>query len=153
MAEAEEAAIAMDSNSISEQMVNNFKELAKTFGKFYEVLFAIIPVATLNMTHHIAMKALVFMIVLYFFISVLGEMLHFHIRSFLIPNMVILSLGSAVSVLALMMISATIAWIGLVLWLFIFALVGYYNRQEIYQMIPERIKNLIEGGMPTHNSE
>ncbi|KAJ1395516.1 putative transmembrane protein [Sesbania bispinosa] len=136
-------------------MVNLFKELAKSFGKFYEVLFAIIPVATLNMTHHIAMKALVLMIVLYFFTSVLGAMLHFHIKSFLLPNLVILSLGSVVSVLALIMIAPTIAWIALVLWLFIFALVGYYNCQELYQMIPERIKNLIEDGtgMSTHNSE
>jgi len=73
--------------------------------------------------------------------------------------MVILLLGSVVSILALMVISPTIAWIYLGLWILIFALMFYKNRKELYQWIPKMIKNVIDGqssndnGMSSHNLE
>ena len=73
--------------------------------------------------------------------------------------MVILLLGSVVSILALMVISPTFAWIYLGLWILIFALMFYKNRKELYQWIPKMIKNVIDGqssndnGMSSHNLE
>lgn len=73
--------------------------------------------------------------------------------------MVILLLASVISILALMVISPTIVWIYLGLWMLIFALMCYKNKKELYQCIPKRIKNVIEGksesrsGMSTHTSE
>ena len=73
--------------------------------------------------------------------------------------LVILLLGSVVSILALMVISPTIAWIYLGLWMLIFALMFYKNRKELYQWIPKMIKNVIDGqssndnGMSSHNLE
>jgi arginyl-tRNA--protein-N-Asp/Glu arginylyltransferase len=66
--------------------------------------------------------------------------------------MVILLLGSVVSILALMVISPTIAWIYLGFWILIFPLMFYKNRKELCQMIPKRIKNVING-MSSHNLE
>jgi hypothetical protein len=70
--------------------------------------------------------------------------------------MVILLLGSVVSFLALMMISPTIAWVDFSLWIFIFALVGYKNREEIYKMINLSFidgESVNDNGMSIHNSE
>ncbi|RHN44594.1 hypothetical protein MtrunA17_Chr7g0221101 [Medicago truncatula] len=92
------------------------------------------------------MMTLVFMVALFFMVLVLITMLQIHIKSFLPFMMVIVLLGSVVSVLALMMISPTIAWIFLCLWILLFALMCYENRKELYQiLIPERIKKVFEG--------
>jgi len=73
--------------------------------------------------------------------------------------LVILLLGSVVSILALMVISPTIAWIYLGLWIFLFALMCYENQKELFLWIPKMIKNVIDGqssnddGMSSHNLE
>ncbi|WJX80911.1 hypothetical protein P8452_63849 [Trifolium repens] len=85
-------------------------------------------------------------------------MLQLQNKSFLPFIMVILLLGSVVSFLALMMISSTIAWVDFSLWIFIFALVGYKNREEIYKMInlpfiDGETESINDNGMSIHNSE
>jgi hypothetical protein len=139
------------------------KEITKLFRQFFGQLFAIIGFASMNtsMEKPLLMMALVFMVALYYLVLVLVEMLQFQIQCF-VPFMIItiLLLGSVVSFLALMMISSIIAWIHLGLWIFIFALMCYKYRKELYPMIPKRIKKIFECqrgrdyfGMPTRNVE
>jgi len=131
-------------------------EVGKLFGQFFELLFIIIGFATPNtsMEKSPLLMALVFMVALYYMVLVLVTMLHLHIKNFLPFMMVIFLLGSLVSVLALMMISPTIAWIFLGLWILLFALMCYENKKELYQiLIPERIKKVFEGETQSGNSE
>jgi len=134
--------------------------VGKLFGQFFELLFAIIGFAKMNASKgksqvdiNPIMMALVFMVALYYLVLVLVTMLHLHIKSFLPSKTIILLLGSVVSALALMIIAPTIAWIYLGLWIFIFALMCYKNRKELYQMIPQRIKNVFEGKTQSGNLE
>lgn len=134
--------------------------MGKLFGQFFELLFAIIGFAKMNTSKgksqadiNSIMMALVFMVSLYYLALVLVTMLHLHIKSFLPSKMIILLLGSVVSVLALMIISPTIAWIYLGLLIFIFALMCYKSKNEIYQLIPERIKKVFEGQTQSGDSE
>ncbi|KAK2413281.1 hypothetical protein QL285_036008 [Trifolium repens] len=138
------------------------KEITKLFRQFFGQLFAIIGFASMNtsMEKPLLMMALVFMVTLYYLVLVLVEMLQFQIQSLVPFMMVILLLGSVVSFLALIIISPIIAWIHLGLWIFIFALMCYKYRKELYQMIPKRIKKIFECqrgrdyfGMPTRNVE
>lgn len=130
-------------------------EVGKLFGQFFELLFAIIGFATTNasMEKSPLLFALVFMVALFFMVLVLITTFQIHIKSFLPFMMVIVLLGSVVSVLALMMISHTIAWIFLGLWILLFALMCYENKKELYQMIPQRIKNVFEGETQSGNSK
>jgi len=118
-------------------------------------LFAIVGFAAMNTSNEksLQMMALVFAIFLYYLALVLVTMLQLHINSFLPCMLVILLLGSVVSYLALMMIYPTIAWIYLGLWIFIFALMCYKSKNELYQLIPERIKFVFEGQSETGNLE
>jgi len=98
------------------------------------------------------MMTLVFMVALYYMVLVLITMLQPHIKNFLPFMMLILLLGSVVSVLALMIISPTIAWIIFGLWILLFSLMCYENRKQLYQiLIPERIKNFFEGQTQSGN--
>ena len=140
----------MNLTFLSYQEVNLLNEVGKVFANFFGFLFAIIALIntevgkSLLMIHHKVMLALVFAIVLYFMTLVLGTMLQLHFRN-LLPVIVMLLLGSVVTVLSLMMISFITAWIALALWLFIFALIGYYNHQELYERVLAKIKSLIAG--------
>jgi membrane-associated HD superfamily phosphohydrolase len=131
--------------------------VGKLFGQFFELLFAIIGFATFSTWKKSPLlMALVFMLSLYYLALVLLTMLQLQNKSFLPFIMVILLLGSVVSFLALMMISPTIAWVDFSLWIFIFALVGYKNREEIYQMINLPFidgESVNDNGMSKHNSE
>jgi hypothetical protein len=134
--------------------------VGKLFGQFFELLFAIIGFAKMNTSKgksqvdiNPIMMALVFVVALYYLVLVLVTMLHLHIKNFLPSKMIILLLGSVVSILALMVISPTIAWIYLGFWIFIFALMCYKNKNELYQLIPQRIKKVFEGQTQSGNSE
>jgi len=134
--------------------------VGKLFGQFFELLFAIIGFAKMNTSNgksqvdiNPIIMALVFMVSLYYLALVLVTMLQIHIKSFLPSKMIILLLGSVVSILALMIISPTIAWIYLGLWIFIFALMCYKSKNELYQWIPKRIKNFFEGKTQSGNLE
>ena len=72
------------------------------------------------------------------------RILQLHIKSYLPFMLVILLLGSVVSILALMVISPTIAWIYLGLLIFLFALMCYENQKQLFPWIPKRIKNFFE---------
>jgi len=130
-------------------------EVAKLFGQFFELLFIIIGFAPTNTSIEKSplLMTLVFMVALYYMALVLVTMLQFHIKNFLPFMMVIFVLGSVVSDLALMIISPTNAWIFLGLWIFIFALMCYENKKKLYQMIPQRIRNVFEGETQNGNSE
>jgi hypothetical protein len=124
-------------------------------------LFAIIGFASMNTSNEksLLMMALLFMVALFYFVLVLVTMLQFHIKCFLPFMMVILLLGTVVSFLALIIILPTVAWIYLGLWILMFSLMCYKYRKELYPMIPQMIKNFIEGqsvkgnGISIHNSE
>jgi hypothetical protein len=99
------------------------------------------------------------MVALFYFVLVLVTMLQFHIKSFLPFMMVILLLGTVVSFLALIIILPTVAWILLGFLILILAFMYFKNRKELYPMIPQMIKNFIEGqsvngnGISIHTSE
>jgi len=134
--------------------------VGKLFGQFFELLFAIIGFAKMNTSNgksqvdiNPIIMALVFMVALYYLVLVLVTTLHLHIKSFLSSKMIILLLGNVVSILALMIISPTIAWIYLGLLILIFALMCYVNRKELYQWIPQKIKKVFEGKTQSGNLE
>jgi len=134
--------------------------VGKLFGQYFELLFAIIGFAKMNTSKgnsqvdiNPIIMALVFMVSLYYLALVLVTMLHLQIKSFLPSKMIIVLLGSVVSILALMMISPTIAWIYLGLWIFIFALMCYKSKNELYQWIPQKIKKVFEGKTESGNLE
>jgi hypothetical protein len=141
--------------------ISSFNEVAKLFGQFFGLLFAIIGYASMNTCNEksLLMMALLLMVALFYFVLVLVTMLQFHIKSFLPFMMVILLLGTVVSFLALIIILPTVAWIYLGLWILMFSLMCYKNRKELYPMIPQMIKNFIEGqsvngnGISIHTSE
>ncbi|XP_039683744.1 uncharacterized protein [Medicago truncatula] len=92
-------------------------EVGELFGQFFKQLFAIVGFAAMNTSNRKSLlMALVFAIFLYYL-----ALVQLHINSFLPFMMVILLLGSVVSILALMVISPTIAWIYLGFWILIFA--------------------------------
>ncbi|XP_039683287.1 uncharacterized protein [Medicago truncatula] len=155
-----EATIANATSTSTSSASTRLKEVGKLFGQFFELLFAIIGFAKMNTSKgksqadiNSIMMALVFMVSLYYLALVLVTMLHLHIKSFLPSKMIILLLGSVVSILALMVISPTIAWIYLGFWIFIFALMCYKSKNELYQWIPERIKKVFEGKTESGISE
>ncbi|KAK2359705.1 hypothetical protein QL285_085052 [Trifolium repens] len=139
----------------------SFNEVAKLFGQFFGLLFAIIGFASMNTSNEksLLMMALLFMVALFYFVLVLVTMLQFHIKSFLPFMIVILLVGTVVSFLALIIILPTVAWILLGLWILMFSLMCYKYRKELYPMIPQMIKNFIEGqsvkgnGISIHTSE
>jgi ABC-type multidrug transport system fused ATPase/permease subunit len=70
----------------------------------------------------------------YYWAITLHTVLKLQIKSLLdLFMMVILLLGSVVTFLALMMISSTIAWVHLGLWILMFCFMGYKNRKELDQ--------------------
>jgi hypothetical protein len=141
--------------------ISSFNEVAKLFGQFFGLLFAIIGFASMNTSNEksLLMMALLFMVALFYFVLVLVTMLQFHIKSFLPFMMVILLLGTVVSFLALIIILPTVAWILLGFLILILAFMYFKNRKELYPMIPQMIKNFIEGqsvngnGISIHTSE
>lgn len=119
--------------------LSRLNEVGELFGQFFKQLFAIVGFAAMNTSNRKSLlMALVFAIFLYYL-----ALVQLHINSFLPFMMVILLLGSVVSILALMVISPTIAWIYLGFWILIFASMFYKNRKELFQWIPKRIKNVI----------
>ncbi|KAK2359701.1 hypothetical protein QL285_085048 [Trifolium repens] len=141
--------------------ISSFNEVAKLFGQFFGLLFAIIGFASMNTSNEksLLMMALLFMVALFYFVLVLVTMLQFHIKSFLPFMIVILLVGTVVSFLALIIILPTVAWILLGLFILILAFMYLKNRKELYPMIPQMIKNFIEGqsvngnGISIHTSE
>jgi len=142
-------------------VLSRLNEVGELFSQFFVLLFAIIGFAALNTSDgkSLLMMSLVFAIFLYYLALVLVTILQLHIKSYLPFMLVILLLGSVVSILALMVISPTIAWIYLGLWIFLFALMCYENQKELFLWIPKMIKNVIDGqssnddGMSSHNLE
>jgi membrane-associated HD superfamily phosphohydrolase len=141
--------------------ISSFNEVAKLFGQFFGLLFAIIGFASMNTSNEksLLMMALLFMVALFYFVLVLVTMLQFHIKSFLPFMIVILLVGTVVSFLALIIILPTVAWILLGFLILILAFMYFKNRKELYPMIPQMIKNFIEGqsvngnGISIHTSE
>jgi len=131
--------------SCTDSILYSLHEVGELFTQLFVLLFAIINT---SMAKSSLVMALVFMVALYYWVLVLVKILQIQIRSLLASKMVILLLGSVVSILALMIISPTIAWIDLGLLILVFSLMGYKNRKELYQMI----KNSIEGNNDMSNS-
>lgn len=125
-----------------QSILYSLREVGELFTQLFVLLFAIINT---SMAKSPLVLALVFMVALYYWVYVLVKILQLQIRSLLI-------IGSVVFILALMNISPTIAWIDFGLLILIFSLMGYKNRKELYQMIPQRIKNSIEGNNDMSNS-
>ncbi|KAJ1381206.1 hypothetical protein SESBI_45356 [Sesbania bispinosa] len=135
-------------------MRNLFKELQESINNFSTLLITIIAAATsatgnslFSDEHKLMMMSLVLIIVLYSFLVIIGTILQEYNRS-LLPfiTCAIVLLGSAASVLALRVISPTVAWITLALWVGMFILVAYDYA------VPQRIKNWIEGRIERSSS-
>ncbi|AET01275.2 transmembrane protein, putative [Medicago truncatula] len=110
------------------------KDLAEIFYKKFIILAAMVAVKCTHVgekfftQHYIIYSASVYMIMAYFLVWVLQTLLQQPIpNSGLFPISLLLSLGCAVSFLALTLISLNIAVINLVLWVFTFILVIFNN--------------------------
>ncbi|KAK7260591.1 hypothetical protein RIF29_26769 [Crotalaria pallida] len=138
---------------LRDQVINLFKALSEIINKFLALLITMIAAIysdtgnDLFMKHHKLMMFLVLTIVLYFFLVIIGTILQPYNRNF-VPIIIctMLMMGSAVSVLALSIISPTIAWITLALWVGMFIFVAYFC--SLY----EKIKNWIEGHIARSSS-
>ena len=95
------------------------------------------------------MICLVIMIVVYFLVLVVGAVLELFITDLLllpILSCIMLLLGSAASVLALILIEPTIAFIIAILWVCVFILVGIFHRRELCAFtssLTRKVKSLI----------
>lgn len=132
-----------------QSILYSLREVGELLTQLFVLLFAIMNT---SMAKSPLVLALVFMVALYYWVYVLVKILQLQIKSLLTSKMVILIIGSVVFILALMIISPTIASIDFGLLILIFSLMGYKNRKELYQMIPQRIKNSIEGNNDMSNS-
>ncbi|CAI8592054.1 unnamed protein product [Vicia faba] len=124
----------------------SLKEVGKVLGQYFGLLLAIIGFASMNTTSKetgLLMKALAFMVTLYYMALVLATVLQLEVA---LMMGIFLLLGTVVAVIALMIISPMVAFIYLGLWIFMLGLVVLYYKyqKEIYQMIPEKIKYLFE---------
>ena len=126
-----------------EQLLNLFKNLVGIFSEFSMLLIAFIVAKftdngkSLFLMRSAVMMGLVVTIVLYFFVMILGTVLEFFVLEIYSRNLVpiltcvILFLGSLASVLALSIISSTIAFIATFLWICVFILLAYYYYQDL----------------------
>ncbi|XP_058756343.1 uncharacterized protein LOC131629583 [Vicia villosa] len=124
----------------------SLKEVGKLFGQLFALLLAIFGVASVTTTSKettLLMKALAFMVTLFYMVLVLATVLNLHLPFVMVTFLI---LGTVVTFIALMIIFPMVAWIYLGLWIFILALVILYYKyqREIYQMIQEKIKYLFE---------
>ena len=74
-----------------------------------------------------------------FLVWVAGAMLKRHMTN-LFPIVVILLLQSVISVLALSFISLISSFVAMALWLIVFGSIGYYKYEELYQLVPSKIR-------------
>ncbi|CAJ1957033.1 unnamed protein product [Sphenostylis stenocarpa] len=109
---------AVNSAPTREEEVNRFRELREIFDKFFKWLFGFIAFKTtpmgeaLFMAHPNVMMVMVFMIVLYFLLWLLGTMLPQRSGIFLIILVCIMVvIASVSSVLVLTVISTLLAWL------------------------------------------
>ena len=128
---------------LREQVQTLFKELAEIFNKSSTLSIAFIAAASsdkgksLFMEQQKLMVSLVLIILFYSFLVITGTIFQHYSRSLLpIITCAMLGLGCAVSVMALSIISPTIAWITLALWVGMFSFA--YG-----QAVAQRIKNWI----------
>ncbi|KAK7339910.1 hypothetical protein VNO77_20596 [Canavalia gladiata] len=119
-------------NSIRDQVPNLFKELAKNISNLLTLLIGLISATnsdtgkSLFMKNHKLMMCLILSIVLYSFLVMIGTIVEIYNRT-LLPIIVcgMLIVAGAVSVMALTIISSTVAWITMALWVGMFTLVAY----------------------------
>ncbi|KAI4335297.1 hypothetical protein L6164_013958 [Bauhinia variegata] len=126
---------AMDNNLMRLQEFdhnNHWREIPEMLAKLLTLLFAIVALKNADggedffKANHSVIMAFVLAVVVYFLASVL----QLQIRNFL-PITIVLLLGSLASVLAVAILSLTIASITLALWLTVFALVAYFKKREV----------------------
>ena len=131
-------------------MLNVFKELQEILIKFLTLSIALISLTNTESgkllfteQHKLMMSVIILSIVLHLFFASIGTILQIYKGSLLqLVIWVMLIVGAVVSVLALSLISATVAWITLAMWVGIFAVVAYdYG-------VLHRIMNWIKG--PSH---
>ncbi|KAK7260592.1 hypothetical protein RIF29_26771 [Crotalaria pallida] len=138
---------------LRDQVINLFKALSEIINKFLALLITMIAAIysdtgnDLLMKHHKLMMFLVLTIVLYFFLVIIGTILQLYNKN-IVPLIIctMLMVGSVISVLALSIISPTIAWITLALWVGMFIFVSYFY--SLY----EKIKNWLEGHIARNSS-
>ena len=119
---------------IREKAAGIYKQVPGIFNDFSKILAAIIAAKSFFVTNEGVMICLVIMIVLYYFLLVIGTLLQLYITDhvfFIILSCMMLVLGSGASVLALILIEPTIAFIIAVLWVAVFILVAIFHCNEL----------------------
>ncbi|KAK7244409.1 hypothetical protein RIF29_39230 [Crotalaria pallida] len=118
--------------------VNKFRELQDIFDKLFKSVFGIIAFKETNVgqslfiTHPNVMMVMVFMIVLYFLVWLMSTMLQEYLGCLvivLVLLIIMLVIASISSVLVLNILSSHIAWFTFLLWVFVFAVIGYFCYQ------------------------
>ena len=134
-----------------EEEVDRFRELPEFLDKFFKFFCLLSLPSRLQLlgknfpqnTPHV-MMVLVFMIMLYFLLWLLGTMLQHRIewlRKMLFWIMLVT--GSVSSVLVLTIINLVIALLALLFWAGIFAVIAYYNSPELYQLFVSPVSDII----------
>jgi len=136
--------------------VNRFVELREILDKLFKCLFGVIasiatPTGEALLTEHPNLTTvMVFMIVLYFLMCLLGTMLPESSDNFLIILVCIMVVTACVSsVLVLTTIPSLLPWFTVMGWVGVFALIVYVCYQELYSSVVRAIldcvKNFIDG--------
>ncbi|KAG2371892.1 hypothetical protein LR48_Vigan05g129000 [Vigna angularis] len=138
-----------------EEEVNRFMELREILEKLFKWLFGVtVFIATpkgeaLVTEHPNLMTVMVFMIVLYFLMWLLGTMLPDNFMIILVCIMVVIASVSSVLVLTTIPIPSLLLWLSVMGWVGVLALIVYVCYQELYSLVVRAIlgcvKNLIDG--------
>ncbi|KAK6645858.1 hypothetical protein PHAVU_L001862 [Phaseolus vulgaris] len=131
--------------------VNRFRELREIFEKFFVWLFGVLAFkATLQeealfTAHPNVMIVMIFMIVLYFLLWLLGTMLPQRSVNFLIILVCLMVvIASVSSVLVFSTISSLLAWFSVMAWMGVLALIVYFVYQEFYSLVVRVILDYIK---------
>lgn len=141
--------------------VNYFRDSQEVIYKFFMCLFAFIAFIkttptgeALFVTHPNVMMIMVLMIVLFFLSWISATLLREHSWIFsVILVCVILVIGSVSTILVLTIISSQIAWLTSLLWVGIFAVIGYYYYQELFKLVVCAISDTIKKLTESYNSK
>ena len=129
-----------------------FKDLAEIFYKMFTTLATMVAVKCTHSgekfftQHYTIYSASVYMVMAFFMTWMLQTLLQHPIPNVSFPISLLLLLGSAVSFLALILISLSIAVINLVLWVPVFTFVVIFNKYqpELIKVLSEKIKQIFE---------
>ena len=130
--------------------MDRFRDLAEFLDKFLKfqfVVIAFLATATggeFSTKHPHVMMVLVFMIMLFFLLWLLGIVLQNRIERLReILFWIMLVIGGVSSVLVFTIINSVTALLALLFWVGIFAVIAYDNSEELYPVFVSPVSNII----------